>query len=72
MKRMTFKQILSACNNHKYIIFRHGSGFTAAFNSKIAQFSIEKHKPNMESESKFISYQPCSFNQYISNKIGLV
>ena len=64
---MTIQNVLNACLKNKYILLRFRDGTQFGVNTKIVNSAMKKN-PKMEKESQFISFVPCSFHQYISNK----
>lgn len=69
---MTNWQLLKALQNHKYIVVRNWIGLTVAVNCRIAlKLSIDK-TPDvpMGKVSQVASFYPCSFQEYITKKIG--
>lgn len=68
---MTIKQVKEAMNNFKFIMLRDKSGEYQAINTKILKckkIEIALSKLNENKRSKFVSFKPCSFHEYISKK----
>lgn len=72
MYRMTIRQVIEIGDKYSFIIVRRDDNFCFAVNTRI--FSLRKmaeklSAKNIESESRFIGFRPCSFNEYISRKV---
>ncbi len=74
MRRLTMKQIDYICKNNKYIVLRYFDNETIAVNCRISEISKRKHKDklNLNKKTNFISYYPCSFQEYISLKTPFI
>lgn len=68
MKRLTFKQIDIICSKNKYIVLRTFDNYLIAVNCKVSEISKRKYKYNPNNKSQYISFYPCSFQEYISLK----
>jgi hypothetical protein len=62
---MTVAQLKKAMKAHNYIIVRYFDGHTRAINSRVA--GIAKAKGDAE-ETNIVSFRPCCFQHYISEK----
>jgi hypothetical protein len=69
MKNLTVKELINACEKHKYLIFRTRSGAKYGFNSKVAEIFIKKAKKENNYETNFISFTPCNLQNYITYKL---
>lgn len=70
MKNLTAQQLYDACRNHQFLILRYArDNSIIAVNCKIARLKNLDEFKTMNSPTKFISYNPCGFMQYISNKV---
>lgn len=68
---MKVEELKKACDDNKYIIVRTYGGQTHAFNCKAADIAMKKAAgPKME--TNYISFSPCSFQEYISKKIPFI
>lgn len=67
--RMTGNQIVKACKKHKYIILRSSTNRKYGFNAKMVGITIRVKKPNLKLKTMFVSYEPCSFQEYITYKL---
>ena len=65
---MTFEQLQKALENNNYILLRTHWGLVLAVNCKAKRLMINRYKFNPKTKSSFISFTPCSFSEYISNK----
>ncbi len=63
---MNRNQIRKACEKNKYLLLRLYSGYQMGINCKVIDFQIKKNHGNQETD--YISYRPCGFMEYISNK----
>ncbi len=67
---MTVGELIQACEENRYLLVRV-NGRLVGINGKVAKLKI----PNigkMDEECHAESYRPCSFNEYISKKIGFI
>ena len=67
---MTAGQLYNACKSHQYLVLRYANvKLTIAVNCKLAMLKrFDEFKDN-DIKTKFISYYPCGFMEYISKKI---
>lgn len=68
---MTIKQVTDAMNKFDFIMLRDKSGEYHAINTKILKckkIKADLSKLNENKSSSFLSFKPCSFNEYISKK----
>lgn len=63
---MTIHQLLKTCSKHPYILVRHEQYGLVGVNSKVAMIRLKKKV--LFQETYIQSFQPCTFNQYISMK----
>jgi hypothetical protein len=69
---MTVNQVHAACNKHNYLLFRFASGYQMGINGKVAMLA-RKHKEVKDTDKTiFISYLPCSLNEYIQHKHSFI
>jgi hypothetical protein len=69
---MTNAQLYKAITNNKYIVVRNWIGIPVGINCGIA-LKLQKEKPwetLPNKASQIQSYYPCSFQEYITEKIG--
>ena len=70
MKNLTAQQLYEACMNHRFLILRYSSDNSViAVNCKVARLKILSKFKTIEQPTKFISYMPCGFMEYISKKV---
>jgi len=70
MKRLTAQQLYDACRNHQFLLLRYAKDNSViAVNCKIARFKMFDEFKTKDSATKFISYNPCGFMEYITNKV---
>ena len=67
-ENLTAKQLYNICLKNKYIIVRYVNGQITAINCKVVTLKIFDNIKNKNHHTRFISYKPCSFMDYISNK----
>lgn len=69
-KTLTSAQLFNACKNNRFILVRHYSDYRVhAINCGIYKFKrFTKHKRD-QTETNYISFIPCNFMEYISNKV---
>jgi hypothetical protein len=72
MKNLTVKQLLNICKENRYILARYPDGFQVGINCKIAKIAQKNQNYNPTKETRFVSYLPCSFNEYLNNKAPYV
>ena len=72
MKNMTVKQIKKVCSEHKYILLRLESGALVGINCKIGKFAEKMHEYSDTHETKYVSYIPCSFHEYLNYKYPFI
>ena len=65
---LTVKQLYKACLNNSYLLVRFPSGRQMGINTKIADLIFKKKNYKYNKKTDFVSYLPCSFNEYISKK----
>ncbi len=68
MGNLTVKQLYDACQKHKYLLLRFASGYQMGINCKVAAIAKRLKPVNWENETDYISYTPCSINEYIEHK----
>ena len=71
-KNLTIGQLTKACNSHKYLLLRFKDNTVMGINTKISELSHKRFSHNNETETQFISYRPCGFHSYISNKYPFI
>jgi hypothetical protein len=71
VKTLTLGKLRKVCQEHKYLIVREKGGFTMAVNTGIANLRASKQLPD-SAKSNYISYFPCDFQEYISNKVPFI
>jgi len=69
METLSKSQAYKIMKENDYVIFREYNGSTAAYNCKIINFKRFKKYENDNTKLIFISYNSCSFMEYISRKI---
>lgn len=69
---MTNAQLYKALSNNKYIVARNWVGLPLGINCKIAlKLQVDKKWETHPNFTSYIqSFYPCSFHEYISEKIG--
>lgn len=74
MNLLTKGILLNVCKKEKYIAIRGRDGYLIGFNCRCA--FIEPNYTNLKNNSKektrFISYFPISFNEYLTIKIPFI
>jgi hypothetical protein len=68
---MKVKDIKNACDKYPFIILRESDVDSFAINTKLQELKSakEQYEKNKNIESRFISFTPCNFQEYISYKI---
>jgi hypothetical protein len=66
---MTSAQLEIILSSNPFVMLRHYKGYTMAVNSKVS--SIAK-RGRVDIETDFVSYRPCNFMEYISNKTPFI
>jgi hypothetical protein len=69
IKSLTVKKLHQICSQNKYILLRERGGILVGVNCKVSPIGFKKFKGNINVPTNFVSYFPCSFHEYISNKI---
>jgi hypothetical protein len=72
IKSLTVKKLHQICSQNKYVLLRERGGHLSAINCKISPLAFKKLNPKKNIETCFVSYLPCSLNEYISNKIPFI
>jgi len=72
IKPLTVKDLMKICSENKYVLLRERDGHLSAINCKISPLAFRKFNPKKNIETCFVSYLPCSFHEYISNKIPFI
>lgn len=70
VETLTVAQLTQICLNNKYIIVRDQWNDTAGINCGIV--NVIKMRGNPKNKTQWYSYKPCSFHEYISNKIKFI
>lgn len=68
METMTAKRLKKACEKHEYILCRYPNGSITGINTKIAKLTNAKKNYKANNKTLFVSYKPCSFDEYINHK----
>lgn len=69
MGNITAGKLYKACIENKFLILRYShDNSTIAVNCKIIMLKKFDKFKNNTTQTQFISYQPCSFMEYISKK----
>jgi len=68
MKRLTRKQVFAACLNYDFLKFRTPDGCQVSINAKIAFFKRFTSFRNSGAPTRFISYEPIDFMEYLRTK----
>lgn len=69
--RLTAKLVHEILSTNKYVILRHWTGKEIGVNAGIINTkkgSLNFTKSKMHWRTKYISFRPCSFQEYISKK----
>lgn len=66
---MTFKELQKAVDNNSYIRLRTYTGQIIAINCKARGIMKKRYKFHPNTESVFIGFRPCSFQEYITHKV---
>jgi len=70
MRNLTAQQLYEACMNHRFLILRYAKDNSIiAVNCRIIRCKYLSKFKHSEQSTKFISYYPCGFMEYISKKI---
>jgi hypothetical protein len=72
IKSLTVKDLIKICSQNKYVLLRERGGSLVGVNCKVSPIGFKKFKGNINIETNFVSYLPCSLNEYISNKIPFI
>lgn len=65
-------QLLKACRQNSFLRLRSYSGQLIGINTRVAEIAIIRGSYHAENETEFVSYKPCSFQEYITYKIPLI
>ena len=68
MRNLTAHQLTEAAKKHDYIVVRHWSGVKVGVNCRFVLTKSMQYKARNNPETRFMSYYPCSFMEYISLK----
>lgn len=67
---MTAQQLYEACMNHRFLILRYRKdNYIVGVNCKIARLTVLSKFKSVKQQTKFISYYPCGFMEYITHKV---
>jgi len=69
MKYLTVKQLNQACKENKYLLLRNSDGVLFGVNGGSAKLALKRTRFQMEDNTTWIGFIPCSFDKYITNKI---
>jgi hypothetical protein len=69
MKEASLQIILE---NRNYIALRHRDGNVYYINCKVALIAFNKRTPAINGISSYVSYNPVSFMDYITNKLPIM
>lgn len=73
MKNLTAQQLYELCKMHRFLILRYKSDNSIiAVNCKVARLTILSKFEKIDQPTKYISYSPCGFMEYISLKIPFI
>jgi len=73
MKNISAQKLYEACMNHRFLILRYSSdNLVIAVNCKIARLTVLSKFKNINQPTKFISYSPCGFMEYITKKAPFI
>lgn len=73
MRNLTAQQLYDACMNHQFLILRYSiDNSVIAVNCKIARLKQFNKFKRKDSQTKFISYAPCGFMEYITKKVPFI
>jgi hypothetical protein len=70
MKNMMVSQIKKACEENRFIVLRHASGFLMGVNCRVA--TLKKLEDKVDLETDYMSFYPASFHEYISLKAPFI
>lgn len=71
MKNLTRKQLFDATQNNRFILLRHNThNIMYGHNCAVAKLSMFKNLEIDDSETAWSGFRPCSFQEYISEKIA--
>jgi len=67
---LSVDQLSKACIENRYFILRTPSGATMAINTGVFNLALRKAQERYKTKlrTKFISFRPCSFQNYITYK----
>jgi hypothetical protein len=70
-KRITATQIFEVCQQNKYIVARYIDGQLVGINCAVSRIPKLKEKAGRykDNHTCYVSYRPCSLNEYITNKV---
>jgi len=72
MERLTFKKLKNICNENKFIALRYYySDRVIGFNCAVLKLGMYKKTPPSK-KTRFVSYQPISFGEYIRIKVPFI
>lgn len=70
-QRLTTKQVKKILESNKYVLMRKTDGELIGINCKLVTYDrmkIHFTKSKMNWRTRYVSYKPCSFNEYLSHK----
>jgi hypothetical protein len=69
MKTMTVGELIKACEANRFLLVRPQIGPPYAVNARIWPIIQRRERNPMDKRTKIISFRPCGYQEYISNKI---
>jgi hypothetical protein len=68
IKFMTVRAVIEVSKLFPYFLLRDAQGKQLAVNSKIVPHAKRYSKKEEQQQTRYISYNPCSFNEYLTKK----
>jgi hypothetical protein len=70
MRNLTIRQLLKICQENKFVLLRDSANDQLhGVNCKIALLAAKHPLGCLDQETKFYSWQSCTFNEYINLKL---
>lgn len=68
VKYLTVGQVKNICSKHEYILVKCIDNVPVGINCKVSKIALKKRDYKDHEKTSIISYMPCNFHEYISQK----
>lgn len=68
---MTVSQVRKAARQYRFLILRTDTNKVLGVNAK-SIFTKKNNEWHGNAKTDFVSFKPCSFNEYITKKVGFI